>query len=231
MKRFLSHLGLISLMMLCLSCEKEQKIEEEEFIPNSCSAELFYENGQIGFRVLKAEGSMDIAASLEFEFQMEGKTEFLDYDIVTQVTTEKSKEYTASKNSHPSDRVHIASGEVMNIIDVKDLISAIEMNSDTQYVMKDDKLDISFVHAYTTQIDIAGKATFYRTKDQVFKDQLAAVTSDNPGAATRLYDPVDCKLTMSLNANLFFINGELYPDKTPGVSVVFDNQIVNSISK
>jgi len=223
MKRSLFYFGLFGLTML-MSCEKEQKEEDEKVIPNSCSAELFYENGQIGFRVLEAKGSMDITAALDVTFEVSGKADYFDYDFKTEQNTEKTKEFKETINGHPSDRVHIASGEVMNLIEVKELISSIEGQSASQWIMKDGKLDISSVPAYTTNIDIKGTATFYRSKAQMLKDQLAAVTGDNPSSAFSLYDPVDCSLTMTLNASILLISGERYPDKIPVITVVFDGK-------
>lgn len=225
MKRSLFYLSLLGLTML-LSCEKEQKKEEEEFIPNSCSAELFYENGQIGFRVLKAEGSMDIAAALDISFEMTGEAEYYDYDFKTEQNTKKTKEFKTTVKGHPSDRAHIATGEVMNIIDIKELISSIEGQSASQWIMNDGKLDVSSVPAYTTNINIVGNVTFYRSKEQMLKDQYAAVTGDNPGAAFSLYDPVECDLTMSLNANMLLISGEIYPAIIPITVVQFNGKLV-----
>lgn len=217
------------LLLLLPSCGKEGVEESETIIPNTCSAELFYENGKIGLRILNAEGSMDLDAGLKVEFSLTGRTEYNTYDKIDGIVTfvNKTREYTEKKSFDYNKKIHVAKGESAEYFDVEELFGLIERHSDLTYYSANNgsiKCDYSF--AFVETIEAVGTITFYRSQKQYLKDQQKAVTSDDPSISFSLSDPVDCKLELSLDKSIAMMSSKMYPSHIASFQAVFnDTQI------
>jgi hypothetical protein len=224
MRRF-SFVLIISLLMAA-GCQKENGEEPETVIPNKCAAELYCEDGIISVRILEASGSLDIDASIKVDFFLSGSTVFYLYDWKdgSIVFTQKTKKYSSTESFSPKTKLHVVKGNSVALIDVETLFKPIERHWDLSYSLDAaGNPKANEVDAIVETVDAVGTITFYRTREQVFKDQMKAVNSSDPTSSFSLTDPVECQMAVSLDKSMAFISSAKNPSQIVAFSAIIND--------
>lgn len=183
------------------------KDKQEEVIPNSCSIEVFEPNtDELGFRVVEAEGSLDLEARISGTITAIGTPETLIYE----------QEYDASSNtfyylpltitheivdnvSSWDYRFHVETGNSIM------LLSKLKYD-ELMHNHKEYGLDVSghsvAVPCILSHINFNGKIELYRTKKQLQKDYLSLSPEERLTFDKDYKGPVDCDITFISNRTL-----------------------------
>lgn len=211
---------------MAAGCQKENGEEPETVIPNKCAAELYCKDGIIGVRIIEASGSLDLDASIKVEFSLSGSTLFYQYASVGGeiVFIQKTKKYTSTESFSPKTKLHVVKGNSIALVDVETLFKPIEKQWDLSYSMDlAGNPKVNEVNALVETVDAVGTITFYRTREQVFKDQMKAVNSSDPTSSFSLTDPVECKMDVSLDKSMAFISSAKNPSQIVAFSAIIND--------